>query len=271
MTDRQPTVFVPHGGGPCFFMDWTPPDTWSRHRRFLEDVPATLPAKPVALLVISGHWEERAFTVQTGAAPPLLFDYHGFPPHTYQLTWPAPGDPALAGRVRALLEGAGFETEADPARGFDHGVFVPLKVAFPAADIPTVQLSLRADLDPQAHLAAGRALAPLRDDGVLIIGSGNTYHNMAVMMRAMRGSARGPVAGTDFDRWLTDAVTQDDPARRDAMLAAWSEAPGARAANPREEHLIPLHVVAGAAGADRGVKTLEDNVMGAVESAFRFG
>ncbi|WP_026757536.1 DODA-type extradiol aromatic ring-opening family dioxygenase [Sediminimonas qiaohouensis] len=268
---RMPTLFIPHGGGPCFFMEWDPPDTWDKHREFLETLPANLPAKPKALLVISGHWEEREFTVQSNPAPALLFDYNGFPPHTYQLTWPAPGDPALAARVGKLLEGAGFETGADSARGFDHGVFVPLKMAFPEADIPIVQLSLRADLDPSSHLAADRALAPLRDEGVLIIGSGNTYHNMAVMMRAMHGGATGAIAGTDFDRWLSDAVTLDDTASRDAMLANWAQAPGARDAHPREEHFIPLHVVAGAAGADRGIKTLEDHVTGAVESAFRFG
>lgn len=144
-------------------------------------------------------------------------------------------------------------------------------MAFPEADIPTVQLSLRDDLDPEAHLAVGRALAPLRDEGVLIIGSGNTYHNMGKMMRAMRGGPDGPVNGGDFDRWLTSAVTHEDPAVRHAMLAEWDQAPGARDANPREEHLIPLHVVAGAALADRGEKTLEDHVLGAVESAFRFG
>ncbi|WP_461306082.1 DODA-type extradiol aromatic ring-opening family dioxygenase [Albidovulum sp.] len=271
MTKRQPSLFIPHGGGPCFFMDWDPPDAWDRQRAFLQALPASLPERPRALLVISGHWEEPVFTVQANPAPPLLFDYHGFPPHTYQLTWPAPGDPALAARVRALLEGAGFDTAEDPARGYDHGVFVPLKVAFPEADIPTVQLSLRADLDPAAHIAAGRALEPLRDDGVLIIGSGNSYHNMAVLMRAMRGPGSGDPRGAGFDRWLTQAVTQDDPARRDALLADWASAPGAREANPREEHLIPLHVAAGAAGADRGVKTLEDRVMGAIESAFRFG
>jgi aromatic ring-opening dioxygenase catalytic subunit (LigB family) len=252
-------------------MDWNPPDTWDRLRRFLEGVPVSLPARPKSLLVISGHWEEREFTVQSNPAPRLLFDYNGFPPHTYQLTWPASGDPALAARVGMILEASGFATKADSTRGFDHGVFVPLKVAFPAADIPTVQLSLRADLDPQAHLDVGRALAPLRDEGVLIIGSGNTYHNMNVMMRSMHGVAPGTVAGTDFDRWLSEAVTLDDPARRNAMLANWMQAPGARDANPREEHLIPLHVVAGAAGTDRGIKTLEDHVMGAVESAFRFG
>ena len=113
MTERQPTVFVPHGGGPCFFMDWNPPDTWDRHRRFLEALPASLPAKPKALLVISGHWEQRVFTVQTNSAPPLLFDYQGFPPHTYQLTWPALGDPTLAARASELLNGAGFETGGD--------------------------------------------------------------------------------------------------------------------------------------------------------------
>jgi aromatic ring-opening dioxygenase catalytic subunit (LigB family) len=271
MTVRQPTMFIPHGGGPCFFMDWDPADTWDKQRKLLEDFPARLPEKPKALLVISGHWEEAQFTVQSNPAPDLLFDYGGFPPHTYQLTWPSPGDPALAGRVQGLLEGAGFATGAENKRGYDHGTFVPLKVAFPAADIPCVQLSLRSDLDPEAHLAAGRALAPLRDDGVLIIGSGNSYHNMQVMMRAMRGGDPTTSHGLEFDRWLTDAVTRADSAERDAMLAAWDKAPGAREANPREEHLIPLHVVAGAAGNDRGVKTLEDHVMGAVESAFTFG
>ncbi|PKP84438.1 MAG: dioxygenase [Alphaproteobacteria bacterium HGW-Alphaproteobacteria-2] len=268
---RQPAHFIPHGGGPCFFMDWDPPTEWDRHRAFLEALPGTLPERPRALLVISGHWEEPVFTVQHNPAPGLLFDYYGFPPHTYDLTWSAPGDTALAERVEALIAGAGFETARDTARGFDHGVFVPLKVAFPAADIPTVQLSLRADMDAGAHLAMGRALAPLRDEGVLIIGTGNTFHNMAVLMRSMRGGRRGPVEGGDFDAWLGDAVTRPDPAERDRLLAGWEAGPGARHAAPREEHLLPLHVVAGAGGADRGVKTLEDHVMGAVESAFRFG
>ena len=268
---RQPTFFLPHGGGPCFFMEWDPPDAWDRQRALLEGLQARLPARPRALLVISGHWEAPVFTVQHNPAPDLLFDYHGFPAHTYQLTWPAPGDPALAGRVEALLAAAGMATARDPARGFDHGVFVPLKVAFPEADIPTVQLSLRADLDPGAHLAAGAALAPLRDEGVLIIGSGNSYHNMRVLMASIRGAATGPVQGRAFDAWLSAAVTHPDPGERARLLAGWAKAPGARDAAPREEHLLPLHVAAGAAGADRGVKILEDEVMGAIESAFRFG
>ena len=268
---RMPTMFIPHGGGPCFFMDWNPPETWDRHREFLADVPATLPETPKALLVISGHWEEPQFTVQKNPSPPLLFDYGGFPPHTYELTWPAPGDPTLSDKVQSLIEAAGFPCLVDEARGYDHGVFIPLKVAFPQADIPCVQLSLRSDLDPAAHIAVGRALAPLRDEGVLIIGSGNTYHNMQKMMRAMQGGGGDAVNGQEFDRWLTDAVTRPDAAERDQMLAQWGAAPGARDANPREEHLIPLHVVAGAGLDDKGLKTLEDNVLGAVESAFTFG
>ena len=201
----------------------------------------------------------------------MLYDYGGFPPHTYELTWPAPGNPELSDKVKSLLDTAGFPTKIDTDRGYDHGVFIPLKVAFPDADIPCVQLSLRADMDPAAHIAVGRALAPLRDEGVLIIGSGNTYHNMQVMMRAMQGGATGAPAGQEFDRWLTDATTRLDSTERDQMLTNWEAAPGARKANPREEHLIPLHVVAGAAEGDQGVKTLEDQVMGAIESAFTFG
>ncbi|MDD9708036.1 class III extradiol ring-cleavage dioxygenase [Seohaeicola sp. 4SK31] len=268
---RQPTLLIPHGGGPCFFMDWNPPDEWDRHRQFLQDLPGTLPERPRALLVISGHWEEPAFTMQTNPAPPLLFDYGGFPPQTYELTWPAPGDPALAERVHDLIRAAGLPAAKDAERGFDHGVFVPLKVAFPEADIPCVQLSVASDLDPGRHIALGQALAPLRDEGVLILGSGNTYHNMGVMMRSLRCGPRGDIVGGAFDAWLTEAMTCPDPEDRNRRLTHWSDAPGGRDAHPREEHLIPLHVVAGAAGDDIGRKTLEDHVLGAIESAFRFG
>ncbi len=267
---RQPTLFIPHGGGPCFFMDWDPPDTWARHRGFLEGLMASLPERPRALVVISAHWEMPQFTVQRNPSPPLLFDYYGFPPQTYALTWPAPGDPKLADEVARRLEAAGLDCGFDERRGFDHGVFVPLKVAVADAAIPCVQLSLRADLDPAAHLAAGRALEPLRDAGVLLIGSGNSFHNMQVLMRGMHGRSAG-TEGLDFDAWLAEAATHPDPLERDRRLSAWERAPGGRHAAPREEHLVPLHVVAGAAGADRGAKIFEDRVMGAVESAFRFG
>ncbi len=268
---RMPTIFIPHGGGPCFFMDWNPADTWHKQIEYLRGVPKAIGQKPKAILIISGHWEETVVTVQSNPAPPLLFDYSGFPPHTYELTYPTPGDTDLSARITELLNGAGIATKTNTKRGYDHGVFIPLKVAFPKADIPVVQLSLRADLDPAAHIAMGEALQPLRDEGVLIVGSGNTYHNMGKMMRSMQGGGGDAVQGLDFDRWLSDVICDSDTARRNKKLEQWASAPGGKDAHPREEHLIPLHVVAGAAGADIGVKTLEDQVLGGIESAFQFG
>lgn len=263
----MPTLFIPHGGGPCFFMEWTmgPRDTWAKMEAYLRGIGSTLPRKPSALLVISGHWEEAVPTVLSAAAPPLFFDYYGFPAHTYALTWPAAGSPDLASRVASLLTAAGIASASDTKRGFDHGVFVPLKVAFPDADIPTVQLSLQRDLDPAEHIAIGRALAPLRDEGVLIIGSGMSYHNMRGLMTGSGGadSAR-------FDEWLGAAVIKE-PSARDAALTEWAKAPSGRACHPREEHLLPLMVAAGAAGDDLGEAIFRDQVMGARVSAVRFG
>lgn len=264
---RMPTVYLPHGGGPCFFMKWTmgPADTWEPMARWLRGLIPGLPARPRAILVISGHWEEPLPAVTTSEEPPLLFDYHGFPAHTYELTWPAPGSPELAGRVRGLLTDAGIANRAESGRGFDHGVFVPLKVALPNADIPTVALSLDTGLDPARHVAIGRALAPLRDDGVLIVGSGMSYHNMNNFM-----TDRALTPSRIFGDWLDMAVASA-PTERERLLTKWVSAPAARDAHPREEHLIPLMVVAGAAGDDSGETIFEDEVMGARISAYGFG
>jgi aromatic ring-opening dioxygenase catalytic subunit (LigB family) len=263
---RQPAIFIPHGGGPCFFMDWSwgPADTWHKTQRFLEGLAATLPAAPKALLVVSGHWEEPAFTASAAPEPKLIFDYSGFPEHTYKLTWPAPGDKELAERVGGLLRQAGLPTALSANRGFDHGVFVPLKVAFPKAEIPVVTLSLAAGLDPTLHLAAGRALTPLRDEGVLIVGSGMSFHNL-------RGYGRPetPERARAFDRWLTRSVETAAPERH-ALLTNWREAPYAAYAHPREEHLIPLLVAAGAGGEAPGQRVFGDEPMGAAISAYRF-
>jgi len=264
---KMPALYLAHGGGPCFFMDWTmgPADTWDRTAAWLRGIDATLPETPRALLVVSAHWEAEVPTVLASAAPPLYFDYHGFPKHTYELTWPAPGSPDLAARVGQLLAAAGIANEKETKRGFDHGVFIPLKVAYPDAQIPTVQLSLKAGLDPAAHLAIGRALAPLREEGVFIVGSGMSYHNMRGFM-----SPRGREDSEQFDAWLTDAVAKA-PAARDAALERWSEAPSGRASHPREEHLLPLMVVAGAGGQDPGTRVFDDVVMGVRVSAVQFG
>ena len=265
-TKRQPTIFLPHGGGPCFFMDWTwgPADTWNATQRFLEGLSGTLPEPPKAIVVVSGHWEEQAFTASEAAKPELIFDYSGFPEQTYRLTWPAPGEPALAARVAGLLGKAGLPAALSADRGFDHGVFVPLKVAFPQAEIPVVTLSLVGSLDPALHLAAGRALAPLRDEGVVIVGSGMSFHNLRGYFRTeTQDRARA------FDQWLTEAVEKPAP-ERDALLTAWREAPFAAYAHPREEHLIPLMVAAGAGGAAAGTRIFSDEPMGAAISAYRF-
>jgi len=263
---RMPTAFIPHGGGPWPFVEM------GLDRRelteladFLRALPATLPEPPKALLVLSAHWEEAKPTVQSAAAPPLLFDYYGFPAESYRLTWPAPGSPSLAARVRELLAGAGLASGEDGQRGFDHGTFVPLKLAWPNADVPVVQLSLQRGLDPATHLAIGRALAPLRDEGVFIVGSGMSFHNM----RGFGNPQAKPISEA-FDAWLQAAGSALAPIR-DAQLTAWESAPGARLTHPREEHLLPMMVIAGAAGNDVGRVTWTGTMMGVKLSAYQWG
>jgi aromatic ring-opening dioxygenase catalytic subunit (LigB family) len=266
---RLPVIYLPHGGGPWPFVDLgMPKQEFDSLAGYLKGLAAVLPQAPKALLVISAHWEEAVPTVQTGANPPLLFDYYGFPPASYELTWPAPGDPKLAARVRELLTAANIPSAEDPTRGFDHGTFVPLKLAWPDAKIPTVQLSLKKGLNASEHLALGRALAPLREEGVLILGSGMSFHNMRAFQ--FRGGGAAGDVGADFDRWLHE-TTPLPAADRDRRLAGWADAPGARYAHPREEHLLPLMVIAGAAGEDRGAAPFAGTVLGARVSAFHFG
>ena len=265
---RLPTLFVPHGGGPCFFMDGPPPFSkaiWATMAHYLENVAASVSPRPRAILVISGHWHAPTPTVNSAERHKLYYDYYGLPEHTYRLTYPVAGSPELAARVRELLGDAGLEAGSETDRGLDHGVFVPFKLIYPDADIPLVQLSLREDMDPAAHLAMGRALAPLRDEGVLIVGSGMSYHNMSGFGRGGRVNEEAAT----FDAWLAGAVA--DPAGRDAALTAWREAPCAEACHPEAEHLLPLHVVVGAAGADPGRQVYKGDVGGKTISAFQFG
>jgi 4,5-DOPA dioxygenase extradiol len=263
-----PTLFVPHGGGPCFFMDpdGGPPDPmWRPMQAYLAGLIDSLPERPRAILMVSGHWEEQAVTVHVGTSPGLLFDYHNFPDHTYRLRWDAPGAPDVARRAGGMLAAAGYRVEEEAGRGWDHGVFVPMKVAVPGADIPLAQMSLRADLHPAAHIDIGRTLAPLRDEGVLIVGSGMSFHNLR---------SRGPsvtAVAAEWDAALTAAVTDVDPERRATRLAGWEALPHARFAHPEAEHLLPLMVALGA-GRD-GVATCDfrGEVMGWVVSGYRFG
>lgn len=265
MTTRFPVYFVSHGGGPWPYVE-SMKQQFARTAREFSALPERLPAKPKAVLVITGHWEAPQFIVSTAERPPMEYDYYGFPEHTYHIQYPAPGSPDLAARVRTLLSQAGIATAEDPQRGFDHGTFVPLGLMYPDADVPIVLLSLKSTYDPQEHIRAGQALAPLRDEGVLIIGSGLTYHNM-------RGFGRDESTSVAeaFEAYLNNAISQADPAVRSDMLVQWEAAPGARLAHPREDHLLPLMVAAGAADGDQGRTVFVDHVMKVPMASYEFG
>ncbi|WP_210397763.1 DODA-type extradiol aromatic ring-opening family dioxygenase [Motiliproteus sediminis] len=262
-TSRQPILFLPHGGGPLPLLD--DPD----HRplsHWLSETGSALP-RPNAILIISAHWEQRQPTLTAAAAPALIYDYYGFPPESYQLRYPAPGAPALANRIAAQLQNAGFSAGTDAQRGFDHGMFVPLSLLFPAADIPCLQLSLLSSLDPAEHIRLGEALTPLRDQDVLIVGSGMSFHNLPAMMMGAP-----PDRGDAFDDWLTICCTdaQLTPEQRYRQLCDWYQAPYARFSHPREEHLLPLHVCLGAAMGAAARSVFDSRLMGQRCRGFRW-
>jgi aromatic ring-opening dioxygenase catalytic subunit (LigB family) len=177
-TPRLPALYLPHGGGPSFFMTGPRKERYLETEMFLRGLAQTLPAKPKAILVVTSHWETAVPSFTGGANPGLIFDYYGFPPETYQLEYKAPGSPELAARAAELMQQAGLPARVDPDYGWDHGVFIFMKVAFPDADIPVVAMSLHHSLHPELHSRFGEVLAPLRDEGVLIIGAGMSYHNL---------------------------------------------------------------------------------------------
>ncbi|MDY0281797.1 MAG: class III extradiol ring-cleavage dioxygenase [Salinivirgaceae bacterium] len=268
--EKLPVYFIPHGGGPWHVINnaMGDPIGYGRLREYLENFGEQYSQMIKAILVVSGHWEEDLPTLQFGSNPPLLYDYYGFPESTYHLKWPAPGNPDLAERIEKLLHLNGFETKRAFERGFDHGTFVPLMIAFPEANIPVVQLSLVNSLDPETHINIGKVLEPLRNEGVLIIGSGMSYHNMRGFMS---GSSSAASISTQFDEWLTQTVEINDTKKRNEMLVNWEDAPKARESHPRSEHLIPLFVAAGAAGSDKGSHDYSGLLMGIKVSGYKFG
>lgn len=261
-----PSYFVSHGGGPWPWMKDQYGPAYDKLEASLQAMRRDAPDAVRAVLVVTSHWETPGFMVSSGAAPGMIYDYGGFPPHTYRISYPAPGEPALAARVAALLNAAGHPAGLDPERGFDHGTFSMLYPVYPEAAMPVVLMSLRRDLDPQAHIEAGRALALLRDEGVLIIGSGLSYHNLRQF------GPGGAAASRAFDGWLQETMALP-PDERNAALLRWDEAPMARVAHPREEHLLPLMVASGAAANEPAACVYhEDDFFGSLTvSSFRFG
>lgn len=261
-----PTYFISHGGGPWPYMKSELAGMYDGLEASLHRIAAET-AKPKAVLMVTAHWEEPRFTVGAAASPGMIYDYGGFPEHTYSVVYPAPGDPVLASRVHGLIEAAGLPAARNAQRGYDHGSFVPMAVMFPDADVPVLQLSIQHGYNPAAHLALGRALAPLRNDGVLIIGSGLSYHNLR------RFNASGTQASAEFDGWLQEAVVKSAPLERTQRLLNWADAPSARIAHPREDHLLPLMVALGAAESETAecVYHEADFAGSLTVSSFRFG
>jgi 4,5-DOPA dioxygenase extradiol len=259
----SPVLFLSHGGGPMPLLGDA-----SHHQliQFTQEITSTF-AKPAAILVISAHWEEAQPTITSGAFPALIYDYSGFAKEAYAIQYPAPGAPALARKIFNLLKNAGMQAKLDDQRGFDHGVFVPLKLMYPEADIPCVQLSLVHSLQPHQHIQIGKALADLRLENVLIIGSGFSFHNMRAFFSP--ATTESLTMNASFEQWLIDtcANKQYTEEAREQRLMHWDSAPAARYCHPREEHLLPLLVCYGAAGA-AAKKVFALEILGKMSSAY---
>ena len=255
-------VYFSHGGGPL-------PILGDPSHKGMIDFMMRLPARlrrPDAILVISAHWEESAATLLGAQYPPMFYDYYGFPEEAYKITYPAPGNPALADRIAGYLKENNIPARIDLKRGFDHGLFIPLKLMYPQADIPCLQLSLIRGLNPLTHIALGNALRGLKDENILVIGSGFSFHNMRAF--SWQGSGAADPANDAFQDWLIEGCTGPIPQQdREQRLIEWEHAPSARYCHPREEHLLPLHVCLGMAGGP--AKLIFDNqILGKRSVAF---
>lgn len=262
-TPLSPVLFIPHGGGPLPLLGNT------GHQNmidFLRQISPTL-GRPSAILVISAHWEENVATITSGKAPSLIYDYFGFPDEAYKIKYPAAGDPVLANKIFNLLQDSGIEAKLDDQRGFDHGLFVPLKIMFPDASIPCIQLSLVSSLDPEAHIKMGKALAELREENILVIGSGFSFHNLKQFFSQSKDEV--DIKNEEFEHWLIDTCTDKEltTQERETRLMEWSNAPSARYCHPREDHLLPLFVCYGMANSAAEL-VFEDTILGKKVCAF---
>lgn len=256
---RLPTLFISHGS-PTFALDP------GKAGPALTALGLALP-RPKAVLVVSPHWMTREPRVAIAPRPQTIHDFGGFPPALYQLQYPAPGAPEVAQRAIELLRAAGLSAEADAQWGLDHGAWVPLMHLLPQADVPVFQVSQPARLDGESAYAYGQALAPLRDEGVLIVGSGSLTHNLYELRRD--DDEADPYA-SEFGDWVAQVLAAGDHARLRQTMA---QAPHARRAHPTAEHLWPLMVAAGAAGAQEPVTRIDGGVTHGVLAmdAYRFG
>lgn len=238
-------LFLSHGGGPLPILG----DPGHKEMVSCLESIATIIPKPKAIVVVSAHWECALPTITSGASPSLIYDYFGFPDEAYAIRYPCTGEPSIARNIHKLLSDVGIQAGLDDSRGFDHGLFIPLKIMYPRADIPCVQLSLVRSLEPAKHIEIGRAISPLIADKVLVIGSGFSFHNMREFFRP--NSPESQAMNHAFETWLLNTCSHPDCSEneRTQRLIHWADAPGARFCHPRAEHLLPLHVCYGVAQA----------------------
>ena len=260
--NRAQIVYFSHGGGPLPILGDA---SHQAMLDFMKRLPGQL-KKPDAILVVSAHWEENAATLLGAQTPAMFYDYYGFPLEAYAIKYPAPGSPELANRISGILNKNNIPARIDAQRGFDHGLFIPLKMMYPQADIPSLQLSLLRGLNPMAHIGLGKALRELMEENILVIGSGFSFHNMRAF--AWEGAGRPDPANDAFQNWLIEACTAPmSQSEREQRLIEWEKAPSARYCHPREEHLLPLHVCLGMA--DKPAKLVfDDQILGKRSVAF---
>lgn len=240
---RHTILYLSHGAGPMPLLGD------NGHKEMVDNlkmIAATI-SKPSAILLISAHWEEAMPTITRAANPPLIYDYYGFPEPAYEVQYPAPGRPDLAQTIFSALRSKGIKSTLDDKRGFDHGLFVPLKIMYPEADVPCIQLSLLNSLDPREHINIGNALSGLEYENLLVIGSGFSFHNMNAFFAPR--TAEMEMKNEAFMGWLNDTCSDRSLGEneRTHRLVNWEKAPSARFCHPREEHLLPLHVCYGVA------------------------
>jgi aromatic ring-opening dioxygenase catalytic subunit (LigB family) len=254
MENHGQIIYFSHGGGPLPILGDASHEAMVV---FMRQLPSRL-RKPDAILVISAHWEENVATLLGAHTPPMYYDYYGFPDEAYEIDYPAPGNPELANRISSTLNKNNISVRIDRERGFDHGLFIPLKLMYPQADIPSLQLSLLRGLDPAAHIALGNALRELMSENILVIGSGFSFHNMGAFSR---DGINAPDSENEaFQDWLIEACTGSiSGPEREQLMMDWRNAPSARYCHPREEHLLPLHVCLGMA--DKPATTIFDDLI----------
>ncbi len=259
---RAQIVYFSHGGGPLPILG----DAGHQSMvHFMTKLPSRLRV-PDAILVISAHWEENEATLLGSPSPKMFYDYYGFPDEAYAITYPAPGSPGYADKIAGLLKKNNLSARIDSQRGFDHGLFIPLHLMYPGAEIPALQLSLLRGLDPAAHISLGRAMRELLNEAVLVIGSGFSFHNMKAF--SWDGPGRPDPANDNFQNWLIETCAGPAPqSRREQLLIEWEKAPSARYCHPREEHLLPLHVCVGMAEKP-GEVIFDDRILGKRSVAF---